>query len=60
MHVVLIDYSSLNPADAEGYDFQPVGDGYLMTARFADGTTSSFILTPLDGGASFDLVALNP
>jgi TonB-dependent Receptor Plug Domain. len=54
------DLSSLNPADAEGYDFQPVGDGYLMTARFADGTTSSFILTPLDGGASFDLVALNP
>lgn len=52
--------SGLNPADAEGYDFQPVGDGYVMTARFADGTTSSFILTPLDGGASFNLVALNP
>jgi len=51
--------SGLDPAGAEGYDFQPVGDGYIMTARFADGRTASFLLTPMDGGTSFDLVALN-
>jgi len=52
--------SGLDPAGAESYDFLPVGDGFVMTARFSDSTTASFLLTPLDGGSSFDLVALNP
>ena len=52
--------SGLDPAGAESYDFLPVGDGFVMTARFSDSTTASFLLTPLDGGSSFDLVALSP
>ena len=52
--------SGLDPADADDYEFQSLGDGFLMTARFEDGSTASFLLTPLDGGQSFDLVALNP
>ena len=51
--------SSFNPAEAESLEFKPVGDGYVMTAHFPDGQTASFILTPLDGGESFNLVALN-
>ncbi|MBR5735877.1 MAG: hypothetical protein IKX60_03685 [Bacteroidales bacterium] len=50
--------SSLDPADAEGYEFEPVGDGFIMTARYEDGSTASFLLTPMDGGESFHLVAL--
>lgn len=50
--------SSLDPADAEGYEFEPVGDGFIMTARYEDGTTASFLLTPMDGGQSFHLVAV--
>lgn len=50
--------SSLDPADAEGYEFEPVGDGFIMTARYEDGTTASFLLTPMDGGESFHLVAV--
>ena len=51
--------SSIDPADAESYEFEPVGDGFIMTARFKDGSTASFILTPMDGGQYFHLVALN-
>ena len=50
--------SSLDPADAEGYEFEPVGDGFIMTARYEDGSTASFLLTPMDGGQSFHLVAV--
>ena len=50
--------SNLDPADAEGYEFEPVGDGFIMTARYEDGTTASFLLTPMDGGQSFHLVAV--
>ena len=48
-----------NPAEAENLEFKPVGDGFVMTAHFPDGQTASYILTPLDGGKSFNLVALN-
>ena len=51
--------SESNPADAESYEFHPAGDGFIMTARFPDGQTASFILTPADGGATFDLISLN-
>ncbi len=51
--------STLDPASADSYEFKPVGDGYIMTARFDDGTTASFLLTPMDGGNSFHLVAFN-
>ena len=51
--------SNFNPADAESLDFKPVGDGFVMTAHFPDGQTSSYLLTPLDGGTSFNLVSLN-
>ena len=51
--------SNFNPAEAENLEFKPVGDGFVMTAHFPDGHTASFILTPLDGGESFNLVALN-
>ena len=51
--------SSFNPAEAESLEFKPVGDGFVMTAHFPDGQTASYILTPLDGGESFNLVALN-
>lgn len=51
--------SSLDPADADEYEFKPVGDGFIMTARFKDGDEASFILTPIDGGRSFNLVSLN-
>ena len=49
--------SNFNPADAESLEFEPVGDGYVMTAHFPDGQTVSYILTPLDGG--FNLISLN-
>ena len=51
--------SNFNPAEAENLEFKPVGDGFVMTAHFPDGQTASYILTPLDGGESFNLVALN-
>ena len=51
--------SNFNPAEAENLEFKPVGDGFVMTAHFPDGQTASYILTPLDGGESFSLVALN-
>ena len=51
--------SNFNPAEAESLEFKPVGDGFVMTAHFPDGQTASYILTPLDGGKSFDLVSLN-
>lgn len=51
--------SGLDPADAESYEFKPVGDGFIMTATYADGRTASFLLAPLDSGTSFQLVALN-
>lgn len=51
--------SSLDPADADGYEFKPVGDGFIMTAHFKDGREASFILTPIEGGQSFYLVSLN-
>ena len=50
--------SNLDPADAEGYEFEPVGDGFIITARYEDGSTASFLLTPMDGGQSFHLVAV--
>ena len=50
--------SSLDPADAEGYEFEPVGDGFIMTAHYKDGSSASFLLTPMDGGQSFHLVAV--
>ena len=49
--------SDINPTDAVNYDFRPAGDGFVMTATFTDGSTSSYILTPLDG--SFHLLSLN-
>ena len=51
--------SNFNPAEADNLEFKPVGDGFVMTAHFPDGQTASYILTPLDGGESFNLVALN-
>ena len=51
--------SNFNPADAENIEFKPVGDGFVMTAHFPDGQDASFLLTPLDGGKSFNLVSLN-
>ena len=51
--------SNFNPAEADSFEFKPVGDGFVMTARFPDGQTASFIVTPLDGGKSFNLVSLN-
>ncbi|MBR1569445.1 MAG: hypothetical protein IJ651_09695 [Bacteroidales bacterium] len=50
--------SMMDPADATNYEFKRVGDGYIMTARFEDGNTASFLLTPMDGGESFHLVSL--
>ena len=50
--------SSFNPAEAESLEFKPVGDGFVMTAHFPDGQTASYILTPLDGGGSFNLISL--
>lgn len=51
--------SNFNPADADDFEFKPVGDGFVMTAHFPDGQSASYILTPMDGGASFNLVSLN-
>lgn len=51
--------SSMDPAEAEGYVFKPVGDGFIMTARFKDGSEASYILTPMDGGNTFHLVSMN-
>lgn len=51
--------SNLDPADADDYEFKPVGDGFIMTAHFKDGREASFILTPIEGGQSFYLVSLN-
>ncbi|MBR5661849.1 MAG: hypothetical protein IKW99_09900 [Bacteroidales bacterium] len=51
--------SNFNPAEADIFEFKPVGDGFVMTAHFPDGHSASFILTPLDGGDSFNLISLN-
>lgn len=51
--------TNLDPADADGYEFKPVGDGFIMTAHFKDGREASYILTPIEGGQSFYLVSLN-
>ena len=51
---------SLDPADAASYQFKPVGDGYIMTAQFADGDSVSYLFTPMNDGKSFQLIALNP
>ena len=56
---LLTTISHLDPADAENYEFKPVGDGFVMTAHFPDGQNASYILTPLDGGKSFNLISLN-
>ena len=50
--------TSLNPSNAENIEFRRVGDGFVMTAYFADGQTASYLLAPIDGGNSFDLIAL--
>ena len=50
--------SNFNPADADSLEFRPVGDGFILTAHFTDGQNASYMLTPLDGGKSFNLVAL--
>ena len=55
----IVFLSNFNPAEAENLEFKPVGDGFVMTAHFPDGHTASYILTPLDGGESFNLVSLN-
>ena len=51
--------SNFDPSEAEQLEFKPVGDGFVMTAHFPDGESASFLLTPLDGGQSFNLVSLN-
>ena len=51
--------SDLDPADADGYEFKPVGDGFIMTAHFNDGREASYILTTIDSGQSFYLVSMN-
>lgn len=51
--------SSMDPAGADSYEFKPVGDGFIMTARFKDGSEASYILTPIDGGNTFHLVSIN-
>ena len=51
--------SDLDPANADGYEFKPVGDGFIMTAHFEDGREASYILTPMDEGQSFYLVSMN-
>ena len=51
--------SNMDPAEAEDYEFRPVGDGFIMTARFKDGSEASYILTPMDGGNTFHLVSMN-
>lgn len=51
--------SNFNPEEADNFEFKPVGDGFVMTAHFPDGQTASYIVTPLDGGQSFNLVSLN-
>ena len=51
--------SNFNPTEADNLEFKPVGDGFVMTAHFPDGQSASFLLTPLDGGTSFNLISLN-
>ena len=51
--------SNFNPAEADSFEFKPVGDGFVMSAHFPDGHTASFIVTPLDGGDSFNLISFN-
>jgi hypothetical protein len=51
--------SNFNPEEADNLEFKPVGDGFVMTAHFPDGQTASYIVTPLDGGKSFNLVSIN-
>ena len=51
--------SNFDPTEADRFDFKPVGDGFVMTAHFPDGQSASYILTPLDGGESFNLISLN-
>lgn len=51
--------SNFDPGEADNLEFRPVGDGFVMTAHFPDGQTASFMVTPLDGGKSFNLVSFN-
>ena len=50
--------ANFDPALAEDLEFKPVGDGFVMTARFPDGQSASFMVTPLDGGETINFVAL--
>lgn len=50
--------ANFDPAQAEDLEFKPVGDGFVMTARFPDGQSASFMVTPLDGGETINFVAL--
>ena len=51
--------SHLDPADAASYEFTPVGDGFIMTAHFANGGSASYILTLMEDEQSFQLISLN-
>lgn len=52
-------FTDLNPAEAENLEFQPAGEGFIMTASFQDGSTASYLLTPMEGESSYCLVSLN-
>lgn len=51
--------SALDPAEADGYEFKPAGEGFIMTARYKDGRSASFLLMPMDEGQSYCLVSIN-
>ena len=51
--------TSIDPSDACKYDFRPVGDGFIMTAEFPDGSSASYIITPMEDDCSFHLISLN-
>jgi hypothetical protein len=52
-------FTDLNPAEAEHLEFQSAGEGFIMTASFQDGSTASYLLTPMEGESSYCLVSLN-
>ncbi len=56
-HMQIISQLSLEEADK--CEFHPIEGGYVMTAYFPDGNTSSYILVAEEEGNTYSLLSLN-
>ena len=56
-HIHLLSQLSLE--DSDKCEFRPIEGGYVMTAYFPDGETSSYILIAEEDGKTYSLLSLN-